>query len=137
MVSREFTQAAVEINSIFENMSDDILSKIPVKIRNFFKEVASKDYIFNYDNSKSLDEQKILPKTKGILALLYRDYICDENDKAEFYEAYNELKNIKEKEKYDFDNVFKPTVETKIEKSIVVAENINKKIIIYKEKEYI
>ena len=81
MVTKELSEAAVEINSIFENMSIDLLNKIPIDFRNFFIEIASENYKFEYNKTISLNEQELLPKTKGILALIYRDYLCDELEK--------------------------------------------------------
>lgn len=86
MISKELSYSAVEINEIFNNMNRDILSKIPIKFINFFNEIASKDYSFHYDKNKSLENQVLLPKTKGILALIYRVYLCNEKEKAEYIE---------------------------------------------------
>lgn len=110
MVSKEFSEVAVEINSIFENLSTDILNKIPINFQNLFKKIASKTYKFEYDKTKTLDEQKLKPKTKGIIALIYRDYICDEIEKKEYIKAFNQFLNNKEKQKseiYNPNNIFK------------------------------
>ena len=45
MVSKELSEAAVEINVILENTSPEIVSKIPKKFIVFLKEIASKNYI--------------------------------------------------------------------------------------------
>lgn len=111
-MEKEINEVAVEINSIFNNMSIDVLSKIPLKIRNFFKNNASSTYSFEYDKTKSLKEQKIKDKTRGIIAFLYRDYICDDIDRKEFNDIYNEFLNKKEEEKrklYNPNNIFKKT----------------------------
>lgn len=106
---QDFKEAAVEINAIFDNMSSEILNKIPLKIRTFFKENASKTYKFVYDKTKTLDEQNIQDKTRGIIALLYRDYLCEENEKIEYNKRYYEYLNKKEEEKrklYNPDTIF-------------------------------
>lgn len=110
MVTKELSEAAVEINSIFENMSIALLNKIPIDFRNFFIEIASESYKFEYNKTLSLNEQELLPKTKGILALIYRDYLCDELEKERYNKEYNRilLKKEQEKsEKYDANNLFK------------------------------
>ena len=81
MVSKELAEAAVEINVILENTSPEIVNKIPQKFINFLKEISSITYTFKYDNSKSLEEQDIKPKTKGLIALIYKDYLCDPLEK--------------------------------------------------------
>ena len=102
MVTKELSEAAVEINSIFENMSVDLLNKIPKKFKIFFIRIASKDYKFEYNKTISLNEQKLLPQTKGILALIYRDYLCDEIEKENYNKEYNRVLMLKEHEKQDF-----------------------------------
>ncbi len=110
MVTKELREAAVEINSIFENMSIDLLNKIPQNFREFFNKIASKDYKFQYDKRVRLNEQKLLPKTKGILAFIYRDYLCDEIEKENYNKEYNRvlmLKEIEKQEKYNSNDIFK------------------------------
>ena len=109
-MKQEINEVAVELNSIFENMSQDILNKIPLKIRDFFKNNASNTYSFEYDKTKSLNEQKIKDKTRGIIAILYRDYICDEDERKEYNNVYREFLNKKEEEKrnlYNPNDIFK------------------------------
>mgnify|MGYP005798147963 FL=1 len=113
MVTKELSEAAVEINSIFENMSIALLSKIPENFRNFFIEIASENYKFEYNKTVSLNEQKLLPKTKGILALIYRDYLCNELEKERYNKKYTRVILLKEQEKnekYDPNNLFKAKI---------------------------
>ena len=101
MVTKELSEVAVEINSIFENMSIDLLNKIPQNFKEFFNKIASKDYKFEYDKTISLNEQRLLPKTKGILALIYRDYLCDEIEKENYNKEYNRVLMLKERQKQE------------------------------------
>lgn len=110
MITKDLSECAVEINCIFENMSKDMLEKIPLKLQNFFKEIASKDYKFEYDISKKLAEQNIKDKTKGIIALIYKDYICNEAEKKEYISEYTKFLELEEQQKrakYDPDAIFK------------------------------
>ena len=116
-MENEISEVAVEMNSIFDNMSIDLLNKIPLKIREYFKNNASTTYNFKYDKTKSLNEQKIKNKTRGILALLYRDYVCNEEERKEFNDIYREFINKKEQEKrnlYNPDDIFKVENKEKI-----------------------
>lgn len=110
MITKELTETATEINIIFENLSNDILNKIPMSIRENFKKIASPSYSFEYDKNKTLAEQELKPKTKGVIALLYRDYVCDEYEKKEFMREYNLFLDKQEqtkREKYKPDELFK------------------------------
>jgi len=105
-MSTELTEAAVEINAIFENMSEDLLNKIPLKLKIFFKKIASPTYTFEYDTTKPLKEQDLLPKTKGLISLIYRDYICNDIEKNEFNKIYNNLLQCKNNIQYDANYIF-------------------------------
>lgn len=110
MITKELSESAVEINSIFDNMSTDTLKKIPKNFRDFFKKISSETYSFQYDKSKSLEEQQLLPKTKGILALIYRDYLCNEIERQQYIEKCNKVLNIIKNHKYEIyntNNIFK------------------------------
>ena len=97
MSVKELKLSAVEINAIFENTPSEILEKIPLGVKDFFKQIASDSYHFEYDKSKRLDEQNLMPKTKGVLALLYRDYISNEKERTEFINCYNSFLEEKQK----------------------------------------
>lgn len=103
-MEKEISEVAVELNSIFDNMSESILNKIPSEIRNYCKENASKTYKFEYEINKPLSEQDIKARTKGIIAVLYRDYISDESEKKEFNNIYRDFINEKEEQKRELYN---------------------------------
>lgn len=126
-MEQEINEVAVEINSIFDNMSIDVLNKIPLKIRNFFKNNASSTYSFEYDKTKSLNEQNIKDKTRGMIALLYRDYVCNDAERKEYNDIYTEFLNKKEEEKrtlYNPNDIFKKA-DNKICENNYDTENIN------------
>lgn len=110
MVSKELSEAAVELNTILEYTSQDVIDKIPKKFLTFMKEIASTTYQFKYDTSKPLEEQNIKPKTKGLIALIYKDYLCDEQEKQEYLNTVSRIMREVEQEKrelYDPNNIFK------------------------------
>ena len=41
-MEQDLSEVAVEINSIFDNMSLELLDKIPTQIQNFFRKIALK-----------------------------------------------------------------------------------------------
>ncbi len=123
MVTKELSEAAVELNSIFDNMDDTLLKKIPKKFRNWFKEIASKEYKFEYDKNKKLNEQQISKETRGLLALIYKNYICDKEEKEAYIKKCNTiLKQIddEKREKYSPEKIFEKNKkdETNIEQEV-------------------
>ena len=110
MVTKELSEAAVEFNSILEYTSEDLKNKIPKKFLDFLQSIQSKNYKFEYDKTKKLDEQKLKPKTRGLIALVYQDYICNEAEKEEYIQKSQKLiKQIEEskREKYNPNDIFK------------------------------
>ena len=110
MVTKELSEAAVEFNSILEYTSEDLKNKIPKKFLDFLQSIQSKTYKFEYDKTKKLDEQKLKPKTRGLIALVYQDYICNEDEKEEYIQKSQKLiKQIEEskREKYNPNDIFK------------------------------
>lgn len=136
MLTKEFAEASAEINEILKYMPKEEVEKIPSKLRDFFREVASKDYVTNINPDLPLDKQEIKEKTKDIIALIYRNYWCSEEERKELDQKLieNDRKFEEElREKYNPDNIFKNNVTTtkkeepevkeeKIEQSLVVQE---------------
>lgn len=140
MVTKELSEAAVEFNSILEYTSEDLKNKIPKKFLDFLQSIQSKTYKFEYDKTKKLDEQKLKPKTRGLIALVYQDYICNEAEKEEYIQKSQKLiKQIEEskREKYNPNDIFKDkkidndkdttnTVEIAEYKKSIIKKIINK-----------
>ena len=136
MVTKEFAEASAEINEILKYIPKEEVEKIPSKLREFFKEVESKDYVTNINPNMPLDKQQIKEKTKDIIALIYRNYWCSEEERKELDQKLieNDKKFEEElREKYNPDNIFKNNVtttkkeesevkEAKIEQSLVPQE---------------
>ena len=127
MITKEFAEASAEINEILKYLPEEYVRKIPTKLREFFKKVKDKDYITNIEPNKPLDEQNIKPKTKTLLTILYREYWCNEEEKAELDKILmgNDKKYEAElREKYNPDNIFKNKHETEISEEEIL-ENTN------------
>lgn len=110
MVTKELSEAAVEFNIILKYTSEELKNKIPKKFLDFLQSIQSKNYKFEYDKTKKLDEQKLKPKTRGLIALVYQDYICNEAEKEEYIQKSQKLiKQIEEskREKYNPNDIFK------------------------------
>ena len=138
MVTKELSEAAVEFNCILENSSKTIIEKIPIKFLNFMKEIASKTYEFNYDKSKSLNEQNLKPETRRLIALVYQDYICNDEQKKEYIRKSrlfaNKMEDLK-REKYNPDNIFKN--KNNYTESIEKLDSAETATVEYKEKNFL
>lgn len=76
--------ACVQLNTILNIMPKEIRCKIPEEYLREIEKHKLKGYVFKYDYNKSLEEQQISDLTREILADIYKEYICDSQEKAEF-----------------------------------------------------
>ena len=120
MITNEFAEASAEINEILGYLPIEYVEKIPAKLREFFNKVKKEDYVSKIDPYKQLDEQELKPKTKTLLTIIYRNYWCNEKERAELDKILieNDKKYEEElRERYNPDNIFKKKeiIEEKVE----------------------
>ena len=133
MVSVEYSEGITETLDILNHMSVSDVSKISKKFMDFLERNKSKDYVPNLDYSKKLYEMNLKEKTKAILATIYLNYWCNDEQKIEYKKILkeNEEKYQKElREKYSTDNIFKRNNIQSKEES-VIQDNVS--IMEYKE----
>ena len=125
MITKEYAEAYAEIDEILGYLPDEYVNKIPVKLREFYKKEKDKEYVSKIDPYKTLDNQKIKPKTKTLLIIIYREYWCNEEEKNRLDKVLieNDKKyETKLREKYNPDNIFKKKNNSqKVEKTREVA----------------
>jgi len=110
MIDINYRKAYREVLEILEYIPIEDYNKIPKEKINLFKRYADVDYTFVYNPSKTLEENKVSKITKGIIAILCRDYLVTENQRKKIIIwQKNERKRIEneKKEKYNLDNIFK------------------------------
>ena len=94
-----------EVIDIIEHSEIEIQQKIPDKLKQLLKENRDTNYILDIDYSKDINEQELLQETREILAMIYRDYLCSDEEKNEIVKknkmAINELQ-----EQYDISKIF-------------------------------
>lgn len=120
MVTKELSEAAVEFNCILENSSKTIIEKIPSKFLEFIKNIESKTYRFSYDKSKCLKEQNLKPETRGLIALVYEKYICNDDERREYIKQCKTVMIEQERlkrEKYNPNDLFNKEDKNDIQKS--------------------
>lgn len=133
MVSVEFSEGITETLDILNHMSSSDVNKISKKFMDFLERNKSKDYVPKLDHSKKLYEMDLKQKTKAILATIYLNYWCNDEQKEEYKKILkeNEEKYQKElREKYSTDNIFKRNNIQSKEES-VIQDNVS--IMEYKE----
>lgn len=129
-----YKKAHTELNEVFKRLSDIELSKIPSQLIEYVRANMDTDYIWEYDDSKKLEEQDFLVETKALIVEIYGRYLCPE-DKKEFWKKYNQvclnMIEEKKKEEYDPDDIFKKKEKIMVKNHIKQEENMQ--MIEYKE----
>lgn len=109
-ISQEYAEAYVEILEIISRMDINDYRKILPDLIEEFENKKSTTYSFTFDDTKELHEQKLMTKTKEILAMIFIDYLATEEEKNIIKKKQKEFKIRQEKElskKYSYDNIFK------------------------------
>jgi len=109
MVDIVYANAYKEVIEILKHVSKEDYDKIPEEKIKLFETNANKDYSFNYDINKTLDEQNVSKKAKTIIAILFRDYWATDaqREKIKAKEQYDrKIKEEENREKYNSDNLF-------------------------------
>lgn len=110
MVNLEYANAYSELLEILKYISKNEYNKIPKEKIEFYKKNANQDYYFAYKPNQTLDEQNTSKITKGIIAILFRDYWAtpEQREKIINRQKYDRMQIEKAKEqKYNPNNLFK------------------------------
>lgn len=137
MVSEEYKIAVTEVLEILNYLPQNMVSNIPTKLILFFKEHSLPDNKSKFDYSKGLDKIPLTNKTKSLLAMIYRDYICSEEERIEYDNVLYQNEQIYQerlKEKYAIEIFRQKEEESKKDQLIVYKqqrwyERIFKKIL--------
>ena len=97
MITGKINNIAKETVEILNYFDSSFVSKISVDFLSLLKELARKSSItVTIDKNKKLEEQAISEECKNLIALIYRDYIADEEEKRNmiFSELYTRAQSI-------------------------------------------
>lgn len=89
---KEYQKAFSEINFILDNSETNITNKIPKKFIDLIKNNMDKNYVVKIDLSNGIENSVLLDKTKDILSLIYRDYICSKEEREELIDLWEAKK---------------------------------------------
>lgn len=137
MVNGEYANAYSEVLEILKYISKEDYEKIPNSKIEVFETNSNKEYIFNYDPNKTLEEQNVSKRARAIIGLLFRDYWATEEQKEKIIRKQNyDRQRLEENKKslYDVEKVFEqrsPKVNEKqeIKKMVVYKETLFRKCI--------
>ncbi|MBQ9313956.1 MAG: hypothetical protein IJ220_02985 [Clostridia bacterium] len=77
MVTKEYAIAAAEVNKVLSYLPNYEIEKIPESLREFLQKIENKNANVYIDPTiVSLHDQKVSPKAKEILAMIYTYYFA-------------------------------------------------------------
>ena len=119
----------VEVEYILKKLDDEYIKKIPQEIWDYIEENKDKNYVFNYDDNKTLIEQKLNIDTISILTYINMEYLLGEEQKKEMIEFLRKDEAIAEQEKaklYNPDDLFKNKKQSQEQETSLVEVKIEK-----------
>ena len=113
-----------DISIIISMMPSQMQDKISQKLKDFIENNKAENYSSNINPTVPLKEQILKKETKAMLGIIYRDYLCSEEQRRKLLE--NEKTEIEEyerelREKYNPDNLFKNKTK-EVEEEIATSE---------------
>ena len=129
MSTNEYSIAFSEVLDVLQHSEIEVIEKIPLEIIKKIKEKGSKEYTPKEKNDCNFN---ISEKAKSILAVIYQDYLCEDDEIDELSQLFieNEAEYQEElRKKYNPDDLFKNRNES--DKTSSNAENMQ--MIEYKE----
>lgn len=144
IISSNYKNAFAEVDFIINNSDAAIVNSIPTSFLSTIKKYKNNNYNINIITEVSLESQNLLEETKSILALIYREFIANEEEKKDFLiKDQEEFFNIDEQKKVKYsileENIFEKqrllhkdvlveTLDLKVidEKSSFIRKIINK-----------
>lgn len=128
----EYNISATEVLYIIKYLPENLVEKIPDKFINFLKEHSIDGYNPNFNFSQGLDKVELKEKTRALLAMIYRKYICSEEERLEYDKILAKNEEIYQdnlRKNCDFSDIFKKH-EIEIKEEVKEEKN---EIVKYKE----
>lgn len=135
-ISEEYKIATTEVLSILEYLPQNEVDKIPNKFKEFLKEISLSAYNPSFDYSQGLDKIELKYKTKLLLAMIYRNYICSEEERLEYDNILyqnEEFYQRRLREKYNPNDIFKKADNHESTTVELIENNSTTALIEYKE----
>lgn len=110
MENVEYMNSLYQVSEILKYITPKLKNRIPKRVISYIESNKSKDYNWKIDKTLPLEKQELLPTTKELITVLYKDYMCDDISKLKLNKVLkeNQIKYENEvREKYNPDNIFK------------------------------
>lgn len=121
----EYEKCLVEVDEVLNHLSKEDLNKIPEDILKGIKEHRDKEYIWKYDESKELKEQKFDRNTIAVLSYINMEYLLSKEQK-ELMEKIHELneQNLQNEiqKEYDSKELFKNKTNNTVQSERAIAK---------------
>lgn len=130
-IMEEYSVAFSEVSEILKIFPEEELNKIPKKFIDLIEKYKKPDYKYELEKGIELHNQEMSEKTKTILSVIYRDYICTDTERAELTKEDKKREYIEEKQKrikYNPNNIFKEDImdiKTNVDESMLEYERMN------------
>ena len=111
-------EAFYEVDEILKMMPYEILDKIPKKFREMISQNKS---LTSNKKISGLNDENLSKDAKVVLYMIYRDFLCSEEEEQELLRQEN--KDLEEK--YSYDNIFKKTKKDEIKAEVMLFEDVN------------
>ena len=95
-ITKEQSMAYTEVMEALKYMKEEDKKKIPAKVLQYYENYRDKDYNFEFDTSKLLENQNFSNKAKAVLTLLFREYLVTEEERKQIQQE--ELRNQKQED---------------------------------------
>ena len=111
-----FKDRLSELDVLLDYIDSEEWLKIPDDIIFYIKDNKNKEYNWEYDRTKSLEDQNLHKDTFSLLTFIIYKYVASEEEKKEINLLVNEITEELNK-KYDVDNIFKNKNEQNVRNS--------------------
>ena len=126
-------QALTEVYDIINHFESNLYKMIPLEFIDFVEQNKDNNYNTEIDFSKSINEQNILQETKVILAIIYRDFICNTKLRQKLNAYDFNILEAKKREIYNIDFLFRNKKDKIKDTSIIEKHDKTTMIVEYKE----
>ena len=127
----EYSVAFAEVFEILKIFPEEEVNKIPKIFIDLIEKYKDPNYKYELEAGVELHNQEMTPETKTILSVIYRDYICTEEERIKLIREDKEeyLREEQKRIKYNPNNIFK---ENYVKTIVEEKENIENGLIEFK-----
>jgi len=126
---KDIEKRLVEVDYILKKLDYEYIKKIPQEIWDYINENKAPNYVFTYDDNKTIAEQNLSIDTISILTYINIEYLLNKEQKKEMIDLLRKDEAISEHEKaklYNPDDLFKNRKENKQQETSLVEVRIEK-----------